>query len=281
MIILINDIELNIEYLNTDFVDYWTSTVFKHNEIISTTFNNEYLVSLKNRYDIAWRNLKTLLETVNELVINHQLDTKFLYFISDKPGTQFLESTHEQWAFFSREALEEHIPEIYNVETNKIYHFLNAELKKINTNTDHINNMVHELEFIYRYLTVHNLSLPSVDFIYGDYVVKPTDTVFGYDSVVVPFMDIGRPQYEKWTISKQVTHQEISNYDRITNYIDFYSTPIRFVPNPKFITQCKNENVPVWGNVLSIGTASYDNFDEVGYAFVNALSDTNRISIKK
>ncbi len=218
---------------------------------------------------------------INNLIVKNQIDNRFIYHIENKPTTRFLELTHEQWAAFSKEALEKHIVDVYNSETNKIYYLLNNELKKINTSTDRINNMVHELEFIYRQLAIHNISLSRVNFVYGDYRVKPSDTVFGYDSVVVPFMDIGRPQYEKWNISRHVTHPEISNYDRITNYIDFYSTPVNLNPNTKFIEQCNRENVPVWGNVLSIGTANYENFDDVGHLFVDALTTNNNIILKK
>jgi hypothetical protein len=282
MRISLNDVDIEIKNSNTDFTDYWMSTVFKSTDQVLADVNNDYLLSLKQQYDAAWNKLRSLLDTVNELIVKHQLDNSLIYRIENTPSTRFLELTHEQWAAFSSEALEKHNNNIYNPDTNEIYYLLNDDLKNKNTSTDHINNMVHTLENIYRYSAIHNIRLSSVNFVYNDYKVKPSDTIFGHDSLVVPFRDIGRPQYEKWSISGHVSHNEISNYDRITNYIDFYfCAPSRIVPNRRFIRQCKTEDVPAWGNMLSIGTAKYHNFDDVGYLFVNALTTNNYLSIKK
>ena len=282
MRISLNDVDIEIKNSNTDFTDYWMSTVFKSANTVLADVNNDYLLSLKQQYDAAWNKMRSLLDNVNELIVKHQLDSSLIYRIENTPSTRFLELTHEQWAAFSREALEKHNKNIYNPDTNKIYHLLNDDLKNKNTSTNHINDMVHTLEFIYRHSTIHNIRLSSVNFVYNDYKVKPSDTIFGHDSLVVPFMDIGRPQYEKWSISGHVSHNEISNYDRITNFIDFYlCAPSRIVPNQQYIEQCKTEDVPAWGNVLSIGTAKYHNFDDVGYLFVNALTTDNFLSINK
>lgn len=281
MLLIINELEIDIVNLNTNFTDYWMNTVFKSNQAVPLNVDNSRLLHLRNNYTQCWNNLQNTLLTVNDIVNKRNLPDRFKYAIANSPSTTFLESTHEQWAQFSKEALEQHRADVYNPDTAIVYTDINAELSNTGMHTDRINNMVHELEFLYRHLHIHQMSLP-VQFNYGDYKVTPSDTIFGYNNVVVPFMDIGRPQYEKWCISRHVVHTEISNYDRIINYLDFYSTPVPITPNPEFITQCNYEQVPVWGNVLSIGVANYTNFDAVGYDVVNALvDDNNYIMVKK
>ena len=115
-----------------------------------------------------------------------------------------------------------------------------------------------------------------------EYTVKASDTSFFKSNIVVPYNDVGRPQFEEWLFKKRVTN-ETSNYINVSGRINVHILhehryPIDCINEYKVF--CNENNLEEWGPILNIGKLSNytymtNNLDK----FWNAISNHKDITI--
>jgi len=262
MKLILNHNSLEFKLYDTNFVDYWHNWVFENGNETELSITNSNVVQQHMSWIDNKDRLARLLASNNSIVARHGLPDRYLYDIGP-PTSEFLAKTHEQWAQITKEACEMHLP-VYNAQTHDIYQEINTLLVQIGEQYSNINTSVHNIEFAYRFFNAHNIEVLQPAIPRGDYVIEAADTSFVHDAISVPYYDIGRPQFEKYMVSGQVTHTEISNYDAIANRIELTSMSVQDVVPDDYYNQCWENNVPVYGNYLNIATNPNRNWASLG-----------------
>ena len=282
MKIVFNEYEHELELYNTNFVNVWYDWAFGNSSEICLVFNEH---DLKSRYD-NWveltEKLNLILEKINEIAVAENLPEKWHYDMSTKFDSKFLQQTHERWAQITKESWEQHLP-IFNHETKEIYDCINRQLRNISLSYNDINNAVHEIEFLYKFFMLHRISIQKSTEGIQRYSISPEDTSFVKDVISMPFHDIGRPQYEKFCISGEVIHPEISNFIHITNKLEIQSNATMESVHPSYIKKCKQSNVAAWGTNVSIAKNKYPNPQSLGYLLIKNYSEfkNNTLLLRK
>jgi hypothetical protein len=276
MKLIINEQTLEIIPKNTNFVDYWTSKVFGNNN--TRQCDTSSLTSGKNYNLKKFKNFKKklfdLLLEFNRIVETENLPNYLAYDIKSTGAPDYLEYVHEKWAHFTIQSYHVPSPE-FNRDMKSYCEILNQRLNKkfgnsVDTRT--INDYVHDLEHLYLYYQ-SDIVLPNGLFLYNEYRVTEDDTIFGTDNLLISYWDIGRPQYEKWIISKNVTSKEINNFEAISPRIEVRAECINVTPHVDYVRDCNTMNLPVWGNKLSLGNINLKNCYDIGYTIINSLNE--------
>lgn len=282
MKIVFNEYEHELDLYNTNFVNAWHDWVFGNDSEVFLVFNENTLRNHHDNWVALTERLTCILEKINEISTKESLPEKWHYDMSTKFDSKFLQQTHEQWAQITKESWEQHLP-IFNLETKEIYDHINKQLRSSSLTYNDINGAVHEIEFLYKFFQLHRISIQkSVDGIKG-YSIQHTDTSFVKDAITMPFHDIGRPQYEKYCISGEVIHSEISNFTHITNKLEIVSNPLAESVHPSYIEKCMHSGVPVWGTNVNIAKNTAPNPLSIGYLLIRNFSEirTNTLLLRK
>lgn len=275
MKLLLNNYSYEFQLYNTNFVDVWHSWLFAHSPQIELKIDQNAVKHARQHLVAAVNDIRNLIDIVNQISNKLNLSNRYIYHNTDDCDFNFLQSTHEQWAQITKEANEKHLP-VYNDETNQIYKLIQAELASMNREYNDINNAVHRIEFIYRIFYLNgNYIQQQVSDQLALYKITPADTSFTRDVVSLPFYDIGRPQYEKYLLGGSVDHEEISNYQLITNRIEITTRPTIDPIDIEFVNECKRLNVPQWGPYVNIAKNKNRNPGLLGYYILNDTSDNN------
>ena len=246
-----NDTQIVLEPYNTNFVDRWMNWVFDSSNTLRLNFDD---VAVQQQYT-QWLenvdNLNRLLDMVNRIAINDGMSPEWIYDKSESVDSNFLQETHEKWADITKKSCEQHLL-IFNPETKEIYESINKKLSEVSMCYNDINNCVHKIEFQYRFFAMHRLTFNLSTEKINDYIITAEDTSFIKDTIVIPFNDIGRPQYEKYCISGSVIHPEISNYQNIVNAVEIQSSPAPQYCHKSYIEKCTSDGIPLYGPYVSI-----------------------------
>ena len=272
MELIINDVSFDITLYNTNFVDYWINRVFKNNNVIELTLHNDGREILSRFVKEKNNNLEELLNKIYEI---NKIINKFSFewvkpFPIESFSQEWLCKLHEQWAETTL-YMEARKHKQYGVEAQSLATELNNNMYW------KINPLVHALEYLNDNFRIVFLRLFANEYQLSkhcsEYTVKATDTSFLKSNIVIPFNDIGRPQFEEWLLKNRITN-ETSNYSNISGYID-----ILFLHEHRYPDNCINEykifcnknNLEEWGPVLNIGqfsnyTYMTNNFDKFWHA---------------
>mgnify|MGYP003641701096 CR=1 FL=1 len=262
MHINLNNASFSLAEYNTDFVQFWKDWAFVTDDCIQLDFDTNKISAAHTAYVAAYNRLMALLTENNKLVHEHGLEDNFIFVLSDFADIDFLAATHEQWAHITKQACEKHTS-IYDAAVERDYQLLDQGLQHLR-GYEEINAAVHCIEFMFKFVFIHNITIPQPAPNRSDYTIIPNDTSFIKDTVGVPYYDIGRPQYEKFLVSGAVKHSEISNYLAIANRIELTSCRIQDVIDDNFIKQCADENVEVFGPYLNVASTQHRNPSMLG-----------------
>lgn len=274
--LIINENELEIAPKNTNFVDYWTTKVFKNSNTIQCSMKSLSEGKTYNLHNFKKHkvNLLNLLYEFNQIVELEKLPSELSYNLQDSVEPKYLQYVHEKWAHFTIQSY--HVPSPhFNLEIKEYCDILNHKLnERFNSSIDTrtINNYVHNLEHLYLHYQTIIILLDDI-FPYGEYRVTEQDTIFGIDNLMISFWDIGRPQYEKWILSKDITSNEISNFETISPRVEVRAESTHTVPHDDYVNLCKKMNIPVWGNKLPLGNIKHINYYDIGYSIINSMKE--------
>lgn len=281
MKIVFNQFEHELELYDTEFVNLWQEWSFNNSTEVFLRFDENNLSHQYHRYTIMISRLTEILEKVNKISIVENLPEKWHYDLSTVFDSNFLQKTHEKWAQITKESWEKHLP-IFNEETKEIYDSINKQLRLFSLNYNDINNAIHDIEFLYKFFMIHNVSLQKSIETFPPYSIKPEDTSFTNDVITMPFYDIGRPQYEKYCISNEILHPEISNFTHIINKLEIRSHAVSEPVNQGYIEKCINNNVPVWAPNVCIAKNKTSNPQSIGHLLIaNYQEDKPNILLMK
>ena len=272
MELIINDVSFDITLYNTNFVDYWINRVFKNNNVIELTLHNDGREPLSRFLKEKNTNLEELLNKIYEI---NKIINKFSFewvkpFPIESFSQEWLCKLHEQWAETTL-YMEARKHKQYGVEAQSLANELN------NNGYWKINPLVHSLEYINRQFRLESLRIfPDVYQLSkncSEYTVKATDTSFLKSNIVIPFNDVGRPQFEEWLLKNRITN-ETSNYSNISGYIDILFLHEHRYPNNSIDAYkifCDENTLEAWGPMLNIGqfsnyTYMTNNLDKFWYA---------------
>jgi hypothetical protein len=250
MYLSLNEKLFEVELVNTHFAQYWHDWLFLESDKVDIKINeleswNHYL-----RYRAHVDKLKIIIDANNEIVTKYGLHEFFLYEpITNTPAMSLLSATHEKWAYISKKTFEfdQKEQEIINV-----YELINSDLiEKIGKDYAWINPYVHDIEFEYKFFYMHNANIMRPE-ISRSYKIKDSDTSFKKELISLPYYDIGRPQFEKYQITGEVFHPEISNYITIVNSVHFTSSALVEEVPKSYHTLCSEIGSPVFGNYVPI-----------------------------
>jgi hypothetical protein len=282
MKIVFNEYEHELELYNTNFVNVWHDWMFNDANEVYLIADENRLQSKHNEWIELTNKLTRILEKVNEISVAEKLPDRWHYDMSTKFDSNFLQKTHEKWAQITKESWEEHLP-VFNYKTKEIYDTINKQLRKFSMSYNDINNAVHQIEFLYKFFMLHHISIQKSTENIKNYSIKHDDTSFVNDIITMPFQDIGRPQYEKYCISGEVIHPEISNFIHITNKLEFQSNATVQSVHPSYIEKCNQLGVPVWGTNVSIAKNKNPNPQSLGFLLIRNFSETknNTLLLRK
>ena len=281
MQLIFNDHSLELELYNTNFVDAWCNWVFNESNELDLNFDYNRVKQLHSERLTLIDKLDTILNAVNEIAVSMGLPDKWHYELSNLYDSNFLQRTHEQWAMISKEANEKHLP-LYDAQVAEIWNAHNQKLAEQSKHYNDINSWVHHIEFQYKFFSMSRVMFNRSDEAIKSYNITPSDTSFIKDAVTIPFNDIGRPQYEKFCISGNVTNPEISNYNNVINAVELSSTPVQTPIDPRFITTCEQQGVEQWG--LNVCVAKNKEIDTqlMGYTVISNFTEgENRMILKR
>lgn len=279
MKLIFNENEVDLELYNTNFVDKWVSWAFDRSNEITLDFNKYSIEYLHKKWLDVTTNLNNILEKVNSISVKENLSDKWYYDFSYIYDTDFLQRTHEQWAEITKQSLEVHLP-IFDRDTREIYDMIDTKLREQSIDYSYINNAVHDVEFLYRFFTLHKIKLNKDTLSLNEYKIKPEDTGFIKDIVTIPFYDIGRPQYEKYRISGKVDHPEISHYQNLVDTIELSGSATQEPLLDSFVNECNKHNIPIWGPYVSIAKNKSTDNQLLGYNIIkNYKENQNNILI--
>lgn len=285
MKLILADSEISVNLNNTNLVDYWISKQFMSGNQVEITVQRNQFLELNDKFTEAWNYFNKVIHIVNaaikELKCEDALNRKMEFPLSNSPTVEYLEKIHEQWAQFTKDST------MYELgswsQTNlDVYHEINSYLKEHNHHYDDVNWAVHRLEFLYKHIFLSDLhTTTGLTFERSEYVVKSEDTTFSRQNLMIPFYDIGRPQYEKWAICGKVLHEEISNYINISTKLNILIQRLDISPPIEYVNECIRSNVSVYGPNLGIGDFAVRNVDEAGYHIAKSLLTTDKIILQK
>ena len=283
MKICMNKNEFELELYDTNFVDVWHNWIFKENDEVVITFNDDDFANRVNQVVESQNKLDDILNSVNNAITEHGLSEEWLYPRSNSFTQRFLETTHEKWANTTKQAQEKHLP-IYDEQVDKTIVELQKILRNQNISYHDINHAVHMIEFKYRFFSLHWAVIQRPSNEISHYRVTHEDTSFVKDVVSLPFNDIGRPQYEKYILCGKVQHEEISNYQNITNRIELEGRAIADSIDSNYISECEKAGVPVWGTVVNIAKKKQRDPSMLGYQMLTGWKSEdgkNRLCLRK
>jgi hypothetical protein len=280
-IVLSDSTEIPIVLNNTNFVDYWVNKKFNDVDNINLTVEQSQCNRVIDEFNAAWSFFNNTVNQINSAIeslhTEQTLNRKMLFPLSNEPTVGYLEKIHEQWAAFTKDST------VYELETWSqlnldTYHDINNSLKAISCHYDDINWAVHRLEFLYKYLLLTDIIITDAyTFPKDEYKISAADTTFDRQQLMIPFYDIGRPQFEKWGICKRVVHEEISNYNNISNRLHIRIEKASITPPSDYVTDCNIAGVEVFGPNLGLGNFGLHNVDEVGFLLVKEILGNNNI----
>jgi hypothetical protein len=284
-IVLSDSTEIPIVLNNTNFVDYWISKQFKNSDAVELILEKSEYEDILVQFTNAWEKFIDTITKVNNVITTleteRKLNRNMLFPLSNEPTTAYLEKIHEQWAQFTKDSATPGSSN-WSQENLDVYQDINKHLRLTDNHYDNINNRVHDLEFLYKHMQIHNIKTTDYwRFPPGEYTVTAQDTTFDTQHLMIPYYDIGRPQYEKWAICKEVVHDEISNYINISTKLQLIIKKANITPPDEYINACRLKGVDAFGPNLGLGNFAIHNVDEAGFLILKEIINTNKLTLVK
>lgn len=285
MKLILSDSEIVVNLNNTNFVDYWISKQFDSSNQVTILVPEDQRSELNNKFRESFEYLNFVILNVNraikDLKCEDILNRKMEFPVSNHPTIDYLEQVHEQWAQYTKDSTG-YETESWSQKNLDVYHDINSYLKNSNCHYDDVNWAVHRLEFLYKHIFLTNLkTIDRSTFEKSEYKITADDTTFSRQNLMVPFYDVGRPQYEKWAICGKVIHEEISNYINISTRLNLLIERHIISPPMEYVNECIRSNVGVYGPNLGIGDLNVRNVDKAGHDIVKSLLTTDKIILEK
>jgi hypothetical protein len=269
MRLILNNTEIETTLCDTNFVDWWTNTVFKHSNEVSIITADHSVSSYKarrldllNKYNDLMGNIYAVNEVIERLKLNKIADLDISLFDTEGGHTNsFISKTHIQWAYIEKQLLEIGFNVDWWPEINK------------NNQFEQINHKCHFCEFTYRAIHVQ-FDIPTISYLHNaDYKIQLKDTSFTRSGIALPYSDIGRPPFESWAANDEL-NDEASNYINRMNAISVQSdaTPGTAHP-PHYIEYCENNGFVPYGPYVNIASAGKldEQYLTMGSLIINAL----------
>jgi hypothetical protein len=285
MKILLTDSEIVLNLNNTNFVDYWISKQFSNKSQIEVSVQQDQCNDLHMQYVDAWDYFNRVIVNVNNAILalncEQTLNRPMLFPVANTPSVDYLEKIHEQWAQFTKDSTVSELSS-WTQQNLDVYHEINTALRDSKYHYDDVNWAVHRLEFLYKHIFLTDIkTIDNWTFDKSEYTVTAKDTTFDRQNVMIPFYDIGRPQFEKWAICGKVIHEEISNYINISTKLHLLVNRAAITPPMDYVNKCITSGVDVFGPNLSLGNFDVRNVDHAGYDILKHLNKTNKLILEK
>lgn len=250
MHLILNDNSFEIYTVRTEFSEYWKNDwLFKDADAVNAKFSQHHALRNKADVQVKAEKLRRLVTRVNEISQSQGLDSRYIYDdTAEIPSMEMLANTHERWANVTLKAFEhDHIDE----SVVEAYAAINSILKEEGFDYTQINNFVHDVEFAYKFFFLHDVEFER-DAIGRQYEIKPSDTSFVQEFMCIPYYDIGRPQFEKFQVSNQVSNPEISNYIAVTNRVHLTGNVRQEVVPFSYYEQTSSQGISAYGNHVPV-----------------------------
>lgn len=278
MKLVINDLELNLVPYQTEFVDYITSVLAKDG-VIELKLIDQQLCDLKAQFDQNYQNLTNLLSAYNQEIENQNIPDIWKFQIDTECTTKWLEYVHEHWAMLTIRDTNRNNRVSWESQTEfqkGYYGHANKIIKSLSGKTfDLINHMVHDNEHLAFHL---NFDILFQGFVQSEidagYRVTWQDTSFEKSAIHFMYYDVGRPQYEKWQLGRDLQSSEISNYVHISDLANVFARDQWAKIDQEYIKDCQSAGVDCWKPVLPFANFQ-ESYFHVGNKILRNISEHN------
>lgn len=249
MHLTLNQIEYPLDLVDTEFAQFWNEWLFQYSTSVEIKFDFGAVIGRYNDGLKFTKQLRELIDFNNETVIRLGIDHEYLYpTLPQQAPMAELIAIHEKWAGFTKRSSRIHE---FEQEVFDIVDALEKEFSTIGRRYNDLNNFVHFVEFNYKFFFLPNAVIERLP-IHRGYQIKPSDTSFTRELICLPYYDIGRPQFEKYQVSRVAKHTEINDYSTITNHIHLTGNVMSERVPQEFYDLAQKESVPVFGNHLPV-----------------------------